>query len=52
MVTYSKMQILPTLKPALKKPKGIHTNHGQNVSSRNPNHGDKNVVEVQITSSR
>ena len=40
------------LKPALKKPKGMHTNHGQNISSRNPNHGDKNVVEVQITSSR
>jgi hypothetical protein len=37
------------LKPALKKPKGNHNNHGQKVSSRNNN--DKNV-EVQITSSR
>merc|ERR1712165_58500 len=35
----------------LTKPKGMHSNHGQNVSSRNQNHGDKNVVEVQITSS-
>ena len=40
------------LKPALKKPKGMHSNHGQNVSSRNQNHTDKNIVEVQITSSR
>ena len=40
------------LKPALKKPKGSHTNHGPMVSSRNSNHGDKNVVEVQISSSR
>ena len=37
------------LKPALKKSKGNH-NHVQTVSSRNNN--DKNVVEVQITSSR
>ena len=40
------------LKPALKKPKASHTNHGQTVSSRSSNHSDKNVVEVQITSSR
>ena len=40
------------LKPALKKPKGSHPGHGQTVSSRNSNHNDKNVVEVQITSSR
>ena len=40
------------LKPALKKPKGSHSNHGSSTSSRNSNHNEKNVVEVQITSNR
>ena len=40
------------LKPALKKPKGSHSNHGSSTSSRNSNHNEKNVVGVQITSNR
>ena len=40
------------LKPALKKPKGNHPVHSHTASSRSSNHNDKNVVEVQITSSR
>ena len=40
------------LKPALKKPKGSHGNHGTTVSSRNSNHNDKNTAEAQATSSR